>query len=128
MTLNSPDFPTLLVEHGFTPFAYDFASSMLGFVHEIFNTLIHDDPVFSAQSEIYQQPHSPDAFMRCELITRSGDLVTAIQYFHRQWFTELRYQNPLVEILNLDLREGTATINALMISRYNAMTFLFTIK
>lgn len=115
-------------KHGFSLQTYDFDSTMLGFQHDIFNALIHDDPVFSPRSTIRQQPRCPSSLICCELITESGDLPAAIQHFYAQWFSELRYENPIVELLNLAVRADAATIHVLTISKRNAMTFLFNIK
>jgi len=101
---------------------------MLGFQHEIYNALIHDDPVFSPYSQVHQQPHSPDAMIRCELLTNTGDLTAAVKHFYDRWMTELRYENPVVERLNLNRSQDVVTIHALTISEHNAMTFQFTIK
>lgn len=100
---------------------------MLGFHHEIYNALIHDNPVFNSDSRIYQQPESPEALIRCELIT-SEDLDRAASYFYQVWYAELRYENPVLEILDLSRRRTDAAIHALTISAHNAMTFLFTIQ
>jgi len=100
---------------------------MLGFHHEIYNALIHDNPVFNSNSRIYQQSESPEALIRCELIPPE-DLDRAASYFYQVWYAELRYENPVLEILNLSRRRKGAVIHALIISPHNAMTFLFTIQ
>lgn len=121
-------FPAILVEHGFTPITYDFDSTILGFYHDTYNALICRSPVFSEHSKISSQRFSPGAFLRVELLTRSGDLNSALSYFFRQWFAELRYQNPVCEIFDVHRRPLTADIHVLTISEHNAMTFLFSIK
>ncbi|MBQ0747678.1 MAG: hypothetical protein KBT82_04295 [Marinobacter sp.] len=126
--LNHKDFASLLVKHGFTPQTYDFDSTMLGFQHDIFNALIHNDSVFSEQSLIRAQPDCPDALLRCELIAESGDLASAVQHFYARWFAELRYENPMLELLNLEMREDVASIHVLTITKANAMTFVFNIQ
>ena len=126
--LNKHNFASLLLEHGFTPKTYDFDSTMLGFQHDIFNALIHHDPVFSEQSFIREQPDYPDALLRCELVTQSGDLPAAVQHFYARWFEELRYSNSVLELLNLEMHEAAASIHVLTISKANAMTFVFNIQ
>lgn len=121
-------FSEILVEHGFLPYSYDFAATALGFQHEIFNVLIHENPVFNADSRIHEQLHTPNAMLRCELVTRTGDLTTAIPYFYQQWFRELRYPNSVLQTINLNQNADTATFEILTMSQHNAMTFLFTIK
>ena len=121
-------FSEILVEHGFLPYSYDFAATALGFQHEIFNVLIHDDPVFTTDSSIHEQLCTPDAMLRCELVTRPGDLTAGIAYFYQQWFRELRYSAPVLQIINLNQNADTATFEILTMSQHNAMTFLFTIK
>ena len=100
---------------------------MLGFHHEIYNALIHRNPVFDLNSRVYQQPESPEAFICCELITNEA-LDRATSYFYQVWYAELRYENPELEIVDLARRSTDAVIQALTISQHNAMTFLFTIK
>ncbi|WP_303285320.1 hypothetical protein [Marinobacter sp. SS8-8] len=126
--LNKHNFASLLLEHGFTPKTYDFDSTMLGFQHDIFNALIHNDPVFSEQSFIREQLDCPDALLRCELVTQSENLSAAVQHFYARWFEELRYENPVLELLNLEMHKDTASIHVLTISKANAMTFVFTIQ
>ena len=126
--LNKHNFASLLLEHGFTPKTYDFDSTMLGFQHDIFNALIHNDPVFSEQSFIREQPDCPDALLRCELVTQSENLSAAVQHFYARWFEELRYENPVLELLNLEMHKDTASIHVLTISKANAMTFVFNIQ
>src|SRR5690554_4034903 len=92
------------------------------------NALIHNDPVFSEQSFIREQPDCPDALLRCELVTQSDDLPAAVQHFYAQWFEELRYSNSVLELLNLEMHEDTASIHVLTISKVNAMTFVFNIQ
>lgn len=125
--LNKHNFASLLLEHGFNPKTYDFDSTMLGFQHDIFNALIHNDPVFSEQSFIREQPDCPDALLRCELVTQSDDLSAAVQHFYARWIEELRYENPVLELLNLEMHEDAASIHVLTISKANAMTFVFNI-
>src|SRR5690554_2007679 len=125
--LNKHNFASLLLEHGFTPKIYDFDSTMLGFQHDIFNALIHNDPVFSEQSFICEQPDCPDALLCCELVTKSDNLSAAVQHFYARWFEELRYENPVLELLNLAMHKDTASIHVLTISKANAMTFVFNI-
>ena len=126
--LNRKDFASLLLEHGFTRKTYDFDSTMLGFQHDIFNALIHNDSVFSEQSFIRAQPDCPDALLRCELIAESGDLASAVQHFYERWFEELRYSNSVLELLNLEIHEDVASIQVLTITKANAMTFVFNIQ
>nr|WP_289109139.1 hypothetical protein [uncultured Halomonas sp.] len=66
--------------------------------------------------------------MRCGLIAESGDLASAVQHFYARWFEELRYENPVLELLNLEMREDVASIHVLTITKANAMTFVFNIQ
>lgn len=123
------DFPSILAFHGFHPEIYYFESAIIGFDHDIYNALIHQSPIFDKrQCRITRQWSSPSAFLRCELVTHTGDLVSAVPFFYHQWMTELRYQHPIREIMMLDHKPGIATIQSLLISKHNAMTFLFQIK
>lgn len=123
-------FPAILVEHGFTPITYDFDSTILGFRHDIYNALIFRSPVFSEQSKITSQRFSPGAFLRVELLIHSGhlDLNSALSYFFRQWFAELRYQLPVCEIFDVRRDALTADIRVITNSVHNAMTFLFEVR
>ena len=58
----------------------------------------------------------------------SGDIDAAIQHFHQRWRSELQYQNPIREIIDVQKHNNTATIQVLTISKYNAMTIRLTIK
>lgn len=120
-------FPAILVEHGFDPDEYDFQATALGFHHDIYNALIHGSSVFNDQSRIYHQLHLPDALLRCELVRCAGNAEAAIPHFYQQWVTELRYQYPVREVLDLHQQHHTATVHALLISQHNAMTFEFNI-
>lgn len=126
--MSFPDFPALLLEHGFPPETGEFESISLGFQHEIYNALIHHSPVFREQSRIREQLNVPGEMIRCDLFTYAGDLKTAVPFFYRQWFEELRYENPVREVLILDRAHHSAQIRALTISRCNAMTFCFYIQ
>jgi len=66
--------------------------------------------------------------LRCELVTQSDDLPAAVQHFYARWFEELRYSNSVLELLNLEMHEDTASIHVLTISKANAMTFVFNIQ
>ena len=72
--MSFPDFPALLLEHGFTPETYDFDSNSLGFQHEIYNALIHRSPVFREQSRIREQLNVSGEMIRCDRFTYAGDL------------------------------------------------------
>src|SRR5690554_653760 len=126
--LNKHNFASLLLDHGFTPKTYDFDATMLGFQHDIFNTLIHNDPVFSEQSFIREQLDCLAALLRCELVTQSENLSAAVRHFYARWFEELRYENPVLELLNLEMHKDTASIHVLTISKADAMTFVFNIQ
>jgi hypothetical protein len=126
----SSQFPAILVEHGFTPITYDFDSTISGFIHDIYNAFIFRSPVFSEDSKITSQRFSPGAFIRVELLIHFGhlDLNSALSYFFRQWFVELRYQLPVCEIFDIRRDALTADIRVLTTSQHNAMTFLFEVR
>lgn len=121
-------FPAILVEHGFTPTTYDFDSTIQGFCHDSYNALVYCSPLFSEHSKITPQWNALGALLRVELLIHSGNLETALSYFFCQWFVELRYQNPVVEIFEIHRNALTADIRALTISDHNAMTFHFSIQ
>ncbi|MCK0165791.1 hypothetical protein [Marinobacter sp. S6332] len=126
--MNATAFSELLIAYGFMPFAHDFASTALGFHHEIFNVLIHDNPVFTTDSTIHEQLDTPDAMLHCDLMTDADDFSTVIPYFYKRWFKELRYCNPVLQIINLDQRANSTTFNILTMSQHNAMTFVFNVS
>lgn len=123
-----PDFAALLQKHGFTSEAYDFDSTTRGFYHEIYNALIHHSPVFRDCSRIRVQLAVSSEMICCDLFTYNGDLHAAILFFYQQWCEELRYENPVREILLLDRENNFAQIRVLTITRSNAMTFCFNIQ
>lgn len=123
------DFYSIISDHGFTLDRYDFESTIAGFDHDIHFALLNDRSVFDIdRSRSYRQWDDPNAFVRADLVTRGGDVAAGVRFFQQRWSTELRYENPVREIIDLRQSTTTATIRVLTISQHNAMTLLFNIK
>ena len=123
------DFHSIMLDRGFTADQYDFESTIVGFDYDIQFSLFDDKTIFDVdRSRSYRQWDNPNAFLRCELVTLSGDLGAAIHFFHHRWLTELRYDRPVREVIDLQQNDDSATIHVLTITKRNAMTLLFNIK
>lgn len=122
------DFSSILIQHGFTRETYDFPSTIIGFDYDIQFALFDTNTCFDVdRSEIYRQWNNPDAFVHCDLVTINQDIDSALHFFHQRWATELRYQNPVREIIDVQIIKQLINIHVLTISTHNAMTLQFTI-
>ena len=123
------DFQSILTQHGFTPDHYEFESTIIGFDHDLYFSLYDEDSPFDQEQSVHhRQWDNPNAYLRAELVTRDGNIAAALSYFYQRWFSEIRYDKPVLEILNLEHGEQSATIQVLLISQHNAMTLLFEIR
>lgn len=123
------DFHSIVTAYGFTRESYDFESTIIGFDYDIRFSLFDTKTIFDTdRSRIYRQWDKPSAFLRCELVTLAGDVDTAVRFFYRHWLTEIRYERPVREIIDVQQCDDSAIIHALTISQSNAMTMLFNIK
>ena len=121
------DFKSIMVSHGFTVDCYDFESAIIGFTHDISFSLFDTTTIFDVdQSQIIRQWDNPKAFIRAELVT-SGSIDDAVRFFHDRWLSELRYENPVREIIDVCRSPYSALIHVLTIGQYNAMTLQFNI-
>jgi len=122
------DFESILTTHGFTRINYEFNLTIVGWSYDIEFAFFDSESCFDInQCKIIRQWDDPNAFIRCELVTHAGDIPTAIKFFNQQWCSELRYENPIREIVDKQISYSSATIHVLTISQHNAMTLLFTI-
>jgi len=123
------NFNTILTSYGFITSTYDFDSTTLGWLHDLHNALLDSETIFDIdQCQIIQNLDNPNAFIRCELVTINNDIDAGIEFFHQRWRSELQYQNPVREIIDVQQRNDTATIQVLTISKDNAMTIRLNIK
>lgn len=123
------NFHSILAGYGFTPDRYDFESTIAGFGYDLQAALFDTHTCFDVERcQIARQFNNPNALIRADLITLTGDIDAAIQHFHQRWRTELYYQNTIREIIDVQRLDQSATIQVLTISQFNAMTLLITIK
>lgn len=121
------DFTSILSSHGFTADRYDFESTIIGFDYDI-QFAFSDSTVFDFdRSRIVRQWTNPNAFIRTDLITKTGDIAAGVACFNQTWLTELGYQNPVVEVVEVVPSDRSTAIHVLTISKHNAMTLLFNI-
>jgi len=121
------DFHSILTAHGFNRESYDFESTIVGFDYDVQFSLFAKTVFDIDQSRMYRQWDNLNALLRCELVACNGDVQAAVRFFHHRWITELRYQNPVREIIDVQQRDQSASIHVLTISKHNAMTLLFNI-
>lgn len=122
------DFNSIVTANGFTYDSYDFESTIVGFDYDIQFALFDERTIFDMdRSRCYRQWDNPNAFLRCELVPLSGSVDDAVHFIHHRWWTELRYERPLWEVIDLRQRDGSATIHVLTITHKNAMTLLLNI-
>jgi len=118
-----------MTTYGFTPECYDFESTIIGFDYDLQFAFFDTSTCFDINKcHIYRQWDNPNAFIRCELVTNDGDIDAGVQFFYHRWLTELRYENPVREIIDVQRFNQSAKINVLTISEHNAMTHLIIIK
>ena len=123
------DFESILTIHGFTSANYDFNLTIIGWSYDLEFAFFDSESCFDInRCKIIRKRDNPNAFIRCDLVTHSGDISTAIQFFDQQWRNELRYENPVREIVDKQIYQSSATIHVLTISQHNAMTILLTTK
>lgn len=123
------EFYSIMTAHGLSTGGHDIESSIIGFDYDIQFSLFDQATVFDVDKcLILRQRDNPEAFVQCELVTGNGDIQAAISFFLHRWSTELRYQSPVREIIDIRTRSQSARIHILTISQFNAMTLLFTIR
>lgn len=106
------------------PNSYYFESTIAGFDYDLQFALFDQDNAFDIEkSNIIRQWDSPNAYLRCELLTRNNDTNNALRFFLQRWVSELRYNLVTREILDITHKQNTVEIHALIISPHNAMTF-----
>ena len=117
-------FSAILAQHGFTPDKYEIESTIAGFDYDLQFALFEQDSVFDIEkSNIIRQWNNPNAYLRCDLITRNKNTNSALTFFLQRWVSELRYDVVTREILDITQKQNTFEIRALLISPHNAMTF-----
>ncbi len=121
------DFSSILSDHGFTADRYDFESTIIGFDYDI-QFAFSDSNIFDfSRSRIFRQWSNPNAYIRADLKIKTGDINTGVACFNQRWSTELRYQNPVFEVVEVVPFDRFASIHVLTISQHNAMTLMFNI-
>lgn len=120
------DFHSILIDYGFSTDSYDFESTIIGFDYDIhFSLFDNNSTVFDIdQCRIYRQWNCPNALVRCELISRNGNIEAAVKFFYDRWLSELRYENPELEIIDIRQHYHFTSVHILTISKRNAITLL----
>jgi len=122
------DFSSILIDHGFTDDLYDFESTIIGFDYELYSALLGNLTVFHAdRSRIYRQYDNPSAFVRADLVRKRYCIDRAIKFFLQRWRDELRYINPVCEIIEIYESSTSASIHVLSITNSNAITLTISI-
>lgn len=122
------DFPSILSDHGFTADRYDFESTIIGFDYDIQFALFDRDSLFDFQhSRIFRQWNTLEALIRTDLKIKTGDIDSAVKFFLLRWMSELRYANPVREVIRLYQSPYATRIHVLSITSHNAITLLFNV-
>ena len=122
------DFQSIMIDHGFTADRYDFESTIIGFDYDIHSALLDSMTPFDVQrSRIYRQFNNPFAFLQVDLVRVRYSIDRAIKFFLLRWRDELRYLNPVCEIIEIYESDSSASIHVLTITEKNAITILFNI-
>lgn len=119
------DFSSILEYYGFTRDTYDFESSVIGFDYDVHTVLLGSMTPFDInRSRIYRQFECPSALIRAEIVIKRYCIDRAIKFFLQRWRTELRYLNPICEIIEIYESSDSASIHVLSITETNAITLL----
>ena len=123
------DFHSILNDYGFSADNYDFESTIIGFSQDIFAALLDAESCFDGdQCRVLRQWDDRNAHIRCELVTRDHNIQSAMEFFDQQWVRQLRYENPVCEVIIKRVDDQRATIQVLCISKHNAITMMFSIQ
>ena len=124
------DFASKLREHGFAPDT-DFYDITLAFYHEIYN--LHqpegDQALLYESMRVEQQPENWDSLIFSEVScspTTSLDL--GIEAMLHHWLSQLRYQRPDYENIEVIKKDRSATISCITIACGIACTFTFVVR
>lgn len=121
------NFTSILSSHDFTADRYDFESTIIGFDYDI-QFAFSDSIVFDfPRSRILRQWSNPNAFIRADLKIKTGSIEEGLDCFNQRWSAELRYQKPVLEVVEVVPYDHCTSIHVLTISQHNAMTILFNI-
>ncbi len=122
------DFSSILIDHSFAPDLYDFESTIIGFDYELYSALLGSMTVFDVdRSRIYRQFNIPSAYVRADLVRKKYCIDRAVRFFLQRWRDELRYLNPICEIIEIYEFSTSASIHVLSITKSNAITLTISI-
>ena len=122
------DFNSILNDYGFSADNYDFESTIIGFSYDIESALWGSDSIFvQDQCQIIRNWDDPSAYIHAHLVTVDGDVEHGTKYLLHRWKTEIRYGNPVVEVIDTRCSGIQTVIRILTITNSNAMTLKFTI-
>lgn len=118
------DFRPIMTAYGFAVVDAEMLSTIAGFSHDLSNALLTNG-VFDPRSKITHHPDHLNNLIRCDLICASGTLSNSLDYFFDRWMSDLRYENPVREIIDTRTTPKAITIQILLVGRKTAITLLF---
>lgn len=125
--MQNTNFQSLLSDHGFTPNSYDFESTIIGWSYDIEFALFDSESPFDFQkSQIIRCWDDHEAYIHTKLFPVNGDISSATRFLLDRWYSELRYDNPVLEVVNVQRSPIQSVARMLTITKSNAMTLKFT--
>lgn len=123
-------YENTLAKNGFTLETYQFADTVIGWDYDVFNAINSHNSVFVENRQPNRrQPDNLDTLLLYHLTLKSDvSLDTGIEYLLSIWKSELRYQNSVLEQINITTQNDQITAHFLIISEHNAMTIKFVIS
>ena len=122
------NFQSQLSDHGFTPNSYDFESTIIGWSWDIEFALFSQSPFDFQKCQIIRCWDSPEAYLHTVLVPVDGDIAGAKRFLLDRWNSELRYENPVMEVLVCQSSPIQSVLQMLTITKSNAMTLKFTVR
>jgi hypothetical protein len=123
------DYHSTLSGVGFTPRSYDFESSIIGWSYDIEFALFDSaSPFDNRKSQIIRCWDNPEAHIHTILVPVDGDIAGATRFLLDRWYSELRYDIPILEVILTQSSGNQSVVRILVMSKSNAMTLKFTIQ
>ena len=127
--MKKKNFQSLLCDQGYTPKSYDFESTIIGWSFDIDFTLFDSASPFDLNlSQVIRCWNSPEAYIHTVLVPTDGDIAGATRFLLNRWCSELRYSNPMLEIINVQSNRIQSVVRMLTITNSNAITLKFTVR
>jgi len=122
------NFQSLLCDQGYTPNSYDFESTIIGWSYDIDFALFDSTSPFDFhRSQIIRCWDNPEAYIHTILLV-DGDIAGATRLLIDRWYSCLQYDNPVLEIVNVQSSCTQSVVRMLTITNSNAMTLKFTVS